>query len=181
MRLFQPKKQYSVTEKTGSAELPEAVPLVKVVTLMECIRKDNASSNATAQEVNRALLRFFFVFFLELRHELRRMRILPDLIEFYLWIHLNLGHLLTQDKALEYSVKDIINMKTLTRRFADAHSRHIVLLWGRVMDGYNSFLESQGGNLRAGACGREKCDASYLKRHEGHVLSHGTGRFGSRQ
>ena len=125
-------------------------PIVKVASLMEFLVRESACSDAITQEMNRTVMRF-----LELRHELRRMHILPDLIEFYQWVHSNLGHLLTRKRALECSVGEIINMRTLSRRFDPAHSRHVVLLWDRVMTGYNDFIESQGGHLRAGACGRE--------------------------
>ena len=66
--------------------------------------------------------------------EKQRLRVggllLPDLVEFYVWLHQHLSHLVTKQQALELSVGDVV--KRLTKRYSKDYAAYIRRLFARV-------------------------------------------------
>lgn len=56
--------------------------------------------------------------------------LLPDLVEFYQWIHTELSHLVTYQKAEQISIGTII--KNSARRYSQKYSEHLTELFKRV-------------------------------------------------
>lgn len=79
--------------------------------------------------------------------------LLPDLVEFYTWIHTNLSHLLTRDQAYSITIGRVI---TLTEANLSKESGvHIRQLYEGVKERYNHYVELIGGSIGAGACGSD--------------------------
>lgn len=66
--------------------------------------------------------------------EKQRLRIggllLPDLVEFYVWLHQQLSHLMTMNQALELSVGDVV--ERLANRYSKGYADYIRRLFSRV-------------------------------------------------
>lgn len=80
-------------------------------------------------------------------------KLLPDLVEFYTWIHTNLSHLLTAEQASNNPISRIVNLaeKNMNKRSA----RHIRDLYERVKNQYNCYVTLTGGSIGVGPCGTE--------------------------
>ena len=117
--------------------IPE--PIVHRMSLMDELRRQ--------PERNSPLAHFF-----QLRPSLRRLHVLPDLIELYQWLHLNLEHLLTKKRALDLPVGVLFNKEKLSARFSKSHVGHIIALWTRAKKGFNQFAAGMGYQIGAGAC-----------------------------
>ena len=56
--------------------------------------------------------------------------LLPDLVEFYQWIHTELSHLVTYERAEEVSIGKIIDLSA--KRYSREYSDHLTGLFKRV-------------------------------------------------
>lgn len=79
--------------------------------------------------------------------------LLPDLVEFYTWIHTNLSHLLTVEQASTYTIGRVITLAE-TNMSKDS-GRHIRDLYESVKKKYNCYVDYIDGSIGAGACGNE--------------------------
>lgn len=66
--------------------------------------------------------------------EKQRLRIggllLPDLVEFYVWLHQQLSHLVTMKQACELSIGDVV--ERLANRYSRNYAAYIQRLFARV-------------------------------------------------
>ena len=71
--------------------------------------------------------------------------LLPDLVEFYTWIHTNLSHVLTKEQASTVSISRIIDQaeKNMSRESGS----HLRDLYMRVQKGYEDYI-----GVSVGAC-----------------------------
>ena len=76
--------------------------------------------------------------------------LLPSLVEFYRWLHLNLGHLLTYDQASSITIGQVLALAE--RNLGKEMGAHIRSLYERVKVHYNRYVELIGGAIGAGAC-----------------------------
>jgi hypothetical protein len=74
-------------------------------------------------------------------------QLLPDLIEFYQWIHIHLSHLITRDRA--YNKLTIGKVITLA---AKKGNPILLALYNKVKDNYNRYVQLVGGAIGQGAC-----------------------------
>lgn len=75
--------------------------------------------------------------------------LLPDLLEFYIWLHKNLAHLLTFERASTITIGQLL---TIVERKKGKEGKHIIELYKRVMEQYNYYVDLIGGAIGAGAC-----------------------------
>ena len=89
--------------------------------------------------------------------KLERLKIgkdlLPDLVEFYTWIHTNLSHVLTMDRASTVSISQIIEQAE--NKMSRESGRHLRDLYVRVQQQYNYYLEHIGSSIGVDACNTE--------------------------
>jgi hypothetical protein len=76
--------------------------------------------------------------------------LLPDLVEFYLWLHQQLSHLITMEQAVCLTIGDVV--ERITNRYSKSYSEYIQRLFVRVQDNYNKYVEMSGGYIGYGAC-----------------------------
>ncbi len=76
--------------------------------------------------------------------------LLPDLVEFYTWIHTNLSHLIRQEQASTTTIGQIITIAK--KNMSKKAGKHLEDLYERVKDQYNCYVEY---NIRADVCGAE--------------------------
>ena len=83
--------------------------------------------------------------------------LLPDLVEFYTWLHKTLAYMLTREKASSITIGSVI---TLLEKLDIASGTYDMRkLYERVMKQYNCYVEEIGMTIGEGACGalnREK-------------------------
>ncbi len=86
--------------------------------------------------------------------EWRRLQLggtlLPDLVEFYQWLHSNLSHLITNHRAANLTIGQVI--KLARQNSSKEYGSHLWDLYQRVQHYYNSYVELIGGAIGAGAC-----------------------------
>ena len=70
--------------------------------------------------------------------------LLPDLVEFYQWIHTELSHLVTYQKAEQISIGTII--KNSARRHSQEYSEHLTELFKRVKRKGDLYVQHVSGN-----------------------------------
>ncbi len=92
--------------------------------------------------------------------------LLPDLVEFYTWIHTNLSHLLTIEQASTKCIGRVIAVAE-NNNMSKESGRHIRALYEKVKKQYNCYVKHIGGSIEAGACGSENdisdiCDDTSL-------------------
>lgn len=76
--------------------------------------------------------------------------LLPDLVEFYTWLHTNLTYTLTKEEAETMSIGQII---TLARDNLNKESGNMIWeLYDRVMERYNNYVKLIKEKIGAGAC-----------------------------
>lgn len=76
--------------------------------------------------------------------------LLPDLIEFYTWLHKNLAHLLTIKKASTITIGRVVSL--VEKKKGKELGKHIRDLYNRVKEQYNRYVDLIGGAIGAGAC-----------------------------
>ena len=86
---------------------------------------EGAGGKSTAEELG-ILLKFFT--------EKQRLRVggllLPDLIEFYQWLHGELSHLVTYEEAMKLKIGHVV--KRLTGRYSKKYAEYVRRLFERV-------------------------------------------------
>lgn len=60
--------------------------------------------------------------------------LLPDLLEFYQWIHIHLSHLVTYEKAKEITIGSIIKLSA--SRYSQELCEHLTKLFERIVGRY---------------------------------------------
>jgi hypothetical protein len=113
--------------------------------LLEDLRRNNEAGVALRGEISPDAPRLMR--FLEMRREARPFSALPDLIEFYQWLHSSLEHLITEKSAMKYSMGEVLVEDKLSKRFPRAQVKRILKLWERVKHGYNTFVEYVDGRI----------------------------------
>ena len=93
--------------------------------------------------------------------------LLPDLLEFYQWIHVHLSHLVTYDKAQQITIGEIIGLSAsrysqelcehLTKLLKTIISRLSALMYATtivfcIVDNYNKYLSINGGIIGEASC-----------------------------
>lgn len=76
--------------------------------------------------------------------------LLPDLVEFYQWIHTNISYLLTYDEASSIAIGQIIELAE--RNSSREIGKHLRTLYERMTEKYNKYIELNEGIIGAGAC-----------------------------
>jgi len=76
--------------------------------------------------------------------------LLPDLVEFYQWLHMALAHMVTYERATSLPIGRVVDLAV--RRYSQEMGEYIRALYTRVKDGYNKYVELLGGAIGAGAC-----------------------------
>jgi hypothetical protein len=76
--------------------------------------------------------------------------LLPDLVEFYLWLHQQLSHLMTKEQAMHMCVGDVV--ERIINRYGKNYAEYIQRLFKRVQENYNKYVEVSGGYIGHGAC-----------------------------
>ncbi|CAB9513447.1 protein ligase RNF213 [Seminavis robusta] len=67
--------------------------------------------------------------------------ILPDLIEFYLWLHSHFAHLITKEEALSNTIGSILDKARVHKRFDRIHASHILALFERLSCKFDVLLK----------------------------------------
>jgi len=93
--------------------------------------------------------------------------VLPDLIEFYQWIHTELAYLVTKKYAQKNGFEEVI-----TKADQKYEGRDLFKLFERVKDGYNKYVEVIGGSIGAGACANVKRNAKIYKINDDTKMLH---------
>eukprot|EP00118_Oscarella_pearsei_P023946 m.294339 g.294339 ORF g.294339 m.294339 type:complete len:5643 (+) comp40744_c0_seq7:98-17026(+) len=108
---------------------------------------EGAGRTAMAEEL-RVLIKFFT--------EKQRLRVggllLPDLIEFYQWLHGELSHLITFDQAFKLTIGHVVSK--LTDRYSKKYATYVQRLYARVKEKYNEYIKLVQGAIGFGACAR---------------------------
>lgn len=91
--------------------------------------------------------------YLGARHQLHRLRALPDLVRLYLWLDEHLANLVTRETAAKLTMADVFGAAQLRARFGASEGQGARALWERARDGYNAYLAADGQHLARGACG----------------------------
>ena len=65
---------------------------------------------------------------------------LPDMIEFYLWIHSTFKFIISPEQATSKTFGDIMKQDVLLKRFDQTHTNHVINLYRRVKNGLDSHL-----------------------------------------
>ena len=89
-------------------------------------------------------------FSMEWRRLQRGGMLLPDLVEFYQWLHTNLSHLITYKRASNLTIGHVI--KLAKQNSSKDYGGHLWDLYKRVEHHYNTYVELIGGAIGAGAC-----------------------------
>ena len=76
--------------------------------------------------------------------------LLPDLVELYHWLHMNISHLITYDRASSLTIGHVIEL--VERNSNKEMGEHLRNLYERVKLNYNHYVELIGGAIGAGAC-----------------------------
>ena len=67
--------------------------------------------------------------------EQRRLQVggalLPDLVEFYQWMHTQLSHLVTYQRAKQITVGNVISL--MAKRYSQEHSDYLTKLFKRII------------------------------------------------
>ena len=91
-------------------------------------------------------------------HNLRFLWVLPDLIEFYQFLHVQLEYILLEEKAKQLSIGALLESMATKRgnegtrtRFSQNDARRITHLWLRVKMGFNQFV-AENQAIGVGAC-----------------------------
>ena len=71
---------------------------------------------------------------------LKHLWCLSDLIEFYLWLNSTFRFLLTKEAAMRLKMNELKSENKLLKRFDQSHVRHILRLWGKVKNGFDSYI-----------------------------------------
>eukprot|EP00731_Ephydatia_muelleri_P026790 Em0018g890a len=77
-------------------------------------------------------------------------RLLPDLVEFYLWLHTQLAYIVSYDKATELKIGQVV--ERAVERYSKDFGKHVKELYEMVKVGYNAYVETIGHAIGAGAC-----------------------------
>jgi hypothetical protein len=94
--------------------------------------------------------------FLEDRHRLAvGSALLPDLVEFYLWLDVHLAHLIRYEVAQTLSVGQL--MRSACERYPSEAAR-LKELFARMKENFNQYIKLHGGVLGAGGCHRRRHD-----------------------
>ena len=81
------------------------------------------------------------------RTKINQFVMLPDLIEFYLWLHSTFRFLVTHDQACDLRVEHILEEDTLKKRFDNVRVNHILGLWSRVKVHLDDYLEQNENHV----------------------------------
>ena len=76
---------------------------------------------------------------------------LPDLVELYCWLHINLSYILTRVEATELTIEQIINLAKAN--LSKESGGKIYDLYNRVMRGYNKYVKLIEERIGVGPCG----------------------------
>ena len=76
--------------------------------------------------------------------------LLPDLVELYRWLHMNIAHLITYERASSLAIGHVIQL--VERNSSKEMGEYLRKLYERVKDNYNRYVELVGGAIGAGAC-----------------------------
>lgn len=76
--------------------------------------------------------------------------LLPDLVEFYQWLHTNIAHLITYDRASTLTIGHVVTLAV--QNSSKEFGQHLCALYKRVKENYNTYVELIGGAIGAGAC-----------------------------
>ena len=79
--------------------------------------------------------------------------LLPDLVEFYQWLHTNLSHLITYEQASKLTIGHVI--KLAKQNSSKDYGSHLWDLYKRVEQHYNTYVELIGTAIGAGAYVRQ--------------------------
>lgn len=72
--------------------------------------------------------------------------LLPDLVEFYTWLHKNLAHMLTIKRASAITIGRVVELVERKK------GKYIRKLYNTVKEQYNKYVDLIGGAIGAGAC-----------------------------
>ncbi|XP_065913406.1 uncharacterized protein [Dysidea avara] len=78
--------------------------------------------------------------------------LLPDLVEFYQWIHTHLSYLVTYEKAQQITIGKIISLSA--KRYSQELCEHLTDLFKRIIEKYNAYLKVNGGTIGEASCDR---------------------------
>lgn len=76
--------------------------------------------------------------------------LLPDLVEFYAWLHKNLAHMLTFERASTICIGRVISL--IEKNRGPDLGKHIRSLYESVKEKFNHYVDLIGGAIGAGAC-----------------------------
>ena len=76
--------------------------------------------------------------------------LLPDLVELYTWLHKNLAHMLTFERASTITVGKVISL--IEKKKGRDLGKYMRSLYERVKVNFNLYVELIGGVIGAGAC-----------------------------
>ena len=63
--------------------------------------------------------------------------LLPDLVEFYQWIHTHLSYLVTYERATKISIGNVISLSA--KRYSQKVCTNLTNLFERIISKYNSY------------------------------------------
>eukprot|EP00731_Ephydatia_muelleri_P021730 Em0014g321a len=76
-------------------------------------------------------------------------RLLPDLVEFYLWLHSQLAYIVSYDRAAELKIGTVV--KQAVKRYSKDVRTRVERLYERVKVGYNAYVKTIGHTIGAEA------------------------------
>jgi len=78
---------------------------------------------------------------------LEHVSCLPDMIEFYMFIHKTFRHVVTREESFNMKLRDIMDERLLRARFGVVHASHLYSLWLRVVEKVNLFLAANDSRV----------------------------------
>lgn len=117
--------------------------------LTNCIERQKNSS----QHIEENKYWLLSIIALKWKHLQAGEAILPNLVEFYSWLHTNLSFLMTREQATKMSIHEVI--KLAKENSSEESGLHITTLYERVLEDYNEFVKLQEGKIGVGPCGTE--------------------------
>ena len=76
-----------------------------------------------------------------------QISLLPDLIEFYLWLHMHFRYLVSKEHAFEIMMKELMRQDLLLKRFDRTFTKHIMQVWTRVVKGFDYMIQADNGRV----------------------------------
>ena len=138
------KERNKMRRYNSSSRLWERLREVKLPVMIsstkKCDHQDSFIPTSFAVNTvgnNSELIRHIF----QCQDDMKLFLMLPDLIEFYIWLNSTFEFLVTHNQATELVLDNVLTEDTLKRRFDSICVKHVIALWNCVKKHLDFYLE----------------------------------------